>query len=284
MPLVENSAGEFPEPGVKSVEAAAAAVSKIGPNNEISLADLPASAKGAYPISTYTYVIVPLESEKAEELKKFITYAIGRRPVLSGPTSTSRRCRSRSSPPTRRRSRRSAARWRPAPSATQFCGPGATSPTASATRCCEASPASRRRSPSSSSPGSSTRSSTSPGRRSREFGLGFVTTNDWNPVSERFGAAPFLYGTVVTSFDRAPLRGAALDRDLDLPDRAGTAADPAPGRDPGRHAGGDPDRDPRALGDPRPRPVHERHDRAGAAERASASCRSSAATPPPSAT
>lgn len=77
MPLVENSAGEFPEPGVKSVEAAADAVSKIGPNNEISLADLPASAKGAYPISTYTYVIAPIESSKADALKKFITYAIG---------------------------------------------------------------------------------------------------------------------------------------------------------------------------------------------------------------
>jgi phosphate transport system permease protein len=34
----------------------------------------------------------------------------------------------------------------------------------------------------------------------QEFGLGFVTTNDWNPVTKRFGAAPFLYGTVVTSF------------------------------------------------------------------------------------
>jgi phosphate transport system substrate-binding protein len=76
MPLVENSAGEFPEPGVESVEAAAAAVSKIGPNNEISLAELPPSAKGAYPISTYTYVIVPLETEKATEMKKFIEYAI----------------------------------------------------------------------------------------------------------------------------------------------------------------------------------------------------------------
>jgi phosphate transport system permease protein len=31
------------------------------------------------------------------------------------------------------------------------------------------------------------------------FGIGFVTTNDWNPVTESFGAAPFLYGTVVTS-------------------------------------------------------------------------------------
>jgi phosphate transport system substrate-binding protein len=77
MPLVENSAGNFPEPGVESVEAAADAVSQIGPNNEISLADLPASAKDAYPISTYTYVIVPLETDKADALKKFITYAIG---------------------------------------------------------------------------------------------------------------------------------------------------------------------------------------------------------------
>jgi phosphate transport system substrate-binding protein len=76
MPLIENSAGQFPEPGVKSVEAAAAAVTKIGPNNEISLAELPSSAKDAYPISTYTYVIAPLESDKAEQLKKFITYAI----------------------------------------------------------------------------------------------------------------------------------------------------------------------------------------------------------------
>jgi phosphate transport system permease protein len=31
------------------------------------------------------------------------------------------------------------------------------------------------------------------------FGVGFLTVNDWNPVTERFGAAPFLYGTVVTS-------------------------------------------------------------------------------------
>lgn len=77
MPLVENSAGNFPEPGVKSVEAAADAVKTIAKDNSISLASLPASAKGAYPISTYTYAIVPLESEKADALKKFATYAIG---------------------------------------------------------------------------------------------------------------------------------------------------------------------------------------------------------------
>jgi phosphate transport system substrate-binding protein len=85
MPLVENSAGNFPEPGVESVEAAADAISKIGPNNEISLADLPSSAKDAFPISTYTYVIVPLEGEKAEALKEFITYAIGPEAQEFGP-------------------------------------------------------------------------------------------------------------------------------------------------------------------------------------------------------
>lgn len=78
MPDVENSAGEFPEPGVKSVEAAAKAVSTIGPKHEIFLTDLPATAKGAYPISTYTYVIVPRVTSKAGELKEFIEYAIGK--------------------------------------------------------------------------------------------------------------------------------------------------------------------------------------------------------------
>jgi phosphate transport system substrate-binding protein len=75
--LVQNSAGQFPNPDVASITAAAAAVKGIGKDNAISLTGLPASAKDAYPISTYTYIIVPLKSDKADELKKFITYAIG---------------------------------------------------------------------------------------------------------------------------------------------------------------------------------------------------------------
>nr|WP_244593933.1 phosphate ABC transporter permease subunit PstC [Rhodoblastus sphagnicola] len=34
----------------------------------------------------------------------------------------------------------------------------------------------------------------------REFGLGFLTSQSWNPVTEKFGAAPAIYGTLVTSF------------------------------------------------------------------------------------
>jgi phosphate transport system permease protein len=32
-----------------------------------------------------------------------------------------------------------------------------------------------------------------------KFGLGFITTDDWNPVTNRFGAASFIYDTVITS-------------------------------------------------------------------------------------
>jgi phosphate transport system permease protein len=33
-----------------------------------------------------------------------------------------------------------------------------------------------------------------------KFGWGFLTSSQWNPVTEEFGALPFIYGTVVTSF------------------------------------------------------------------------------------
>jgi phosphate transport system permease protein len=32
-----------------------------------------------------------------------------------------------------------------------------------------------------------------------KFGLGFLTSTNWDPVSDQFGALPFIYGTVVTS-------------------------------------------------------------------------------------
>ena len=33
----------------------------------------------------------------------------------------------------------------------------------------------------------------------RQFGFGFVTSSDWNPVKGQFGALPFIYGTIVSS-------------------------------------------------------------------------------------
>lgn len=34
----------------------------------------------------------------------------------------------------------------------------------------------------------------------QEFGLGFLTTSSWNPVSKQYGVWPAIYGTVVSSF------------------------------------------------------------------------------------
>ena len=57
----------------------------------------------------------------------------------------------------------------------------------------------------------------------KAFGLPFVWHQDWNPVTNDFGALDFLYGTAVTSFAARADRGAALDRDRALPDRARAA-------------------------------------------------------------
>ncbi|HEY1688158.1 MAG TPA: phosphate ABC transporter substrate-binding protein PstS [Solirubrobacteraceae bacterium] len=73
---IENAAGKFPEPGIKSITAAAAALKSVPSNNEVTIVDPPSSAPEAYPISTFTYAIVPLESSKATTMKAFLKWAI----------------------------------------------------------------------------------------------------------------------------------------------------------------------------------------------------------------
>jgi phosphate transport system substrate-binding protein len=75
--LIRNAAGMFPVPGPDSISAAASSVKTIPPDNAISLTNPPASAPGAYPISTFTYALVPASSPKAKTLREFLTYAIG---------------------------------------------------------------------------------------------------------------------------------------------------------------------------------------------------------------
>jgi phosphate transport system substrate-binding protein len=74
---VRNAAGNFPVPGSESIAAAAASITSIPPDNAISITNPPASAGGAYPISTFTYALVPKSSGRAEALRGFLTYAIG---------------------------------------------------------------------------------------------------------------------------------------------------------------------------------------------------------------
>ncbi len=74
--LIQNAAGKYPVPGIASISAAASTLTTIPANNEVSIVDPPASAPGAYPISTFTYSIVPLKSPKADTLKPFLKWAI----------------------------------------------------------------------------------------------------------------------------------------------------------------------------------------------------------------
>ncbi len=73
--VIENQAGSFVQPSTSSI-AAAAATASFGPDNSVSIVNPPASAKTAYPISTFTYALVPQNSAKIPALKQFLTYAV----------------------------------------------------------------------------------------------------------------------------------------------------------------------------------------------------------------
>jgi phosphate transport system substrate-binding protein len=72
---VQNSAGRYVLPGLDGA-LAAAGTAHFASDNTASIADPPASAADAYPISTFTYVIVPKQSGKAAELKRLIGWAV----------------------------------------------------------------------------------------------------------------------------------------------------------------------------------------------------------------
>jgi phosphate transport system substrate-binding protein len=74
---MKNRSGKYTTPGLRGILAAATSDQK--PNaqtNELSIVNPPKKYDLAYPISTYTYVIVPLQSAKAPELKKFLFWAV----------------------------------------------------------------------------------------------------------------------------------------------------------------------------------------------------------------
>jgi phosphate transport system substrate-binding protein len=73
---VRNRAGKFLYPSLRRIEAAAAAYPKVPANNEMHIVAPPKSAALAYPISTYTYVIVHKQSAHAAELRKLIFWAL----------------------------------------------------------------------------------------------------------------------------------------------------------------------------------------------------------------
>ena len=73
---VQNLAGKFQIPGPGGIKAAAATVGFIPADNSISIVNPPKSKPLAYPICTFTYAILPKKTDKAADLRKFVSWAL----------------------------------------------------------------------------------------------------------------------------------------------------------------------------------------------------------------
>jgi phosphate transport system substrate-binding protein len=74
---IKNRAGRYVSPSLPSIRAAGATILRVAPNNSgISIVNPAKTKPVAYPICTFTYVIVPQQTSKAADLKKFIHWAL----------------------------------------------------------------------------------------------------------------------------------------------------------------------------------------------------------------
>jgi phosphate transport system substrate-binding protein len=73
---VKNSSGKFALPGLGGILSAASTVKTVPANNELHIVNPPKSKPNAYPISTFTYVILPLKTPKAKELRQWVFWAL----------------------------------------------------------------------------------------------------------------------------------------------------------------------------------------------------------------
>ena len=73
---VQNKSGKFALPGLRGIQSAATSDARVGANNEMNITNPPKRFKNAYPICTYTYVILPLRTSKAADLRQFIAWAL----------------------------------------------------------------------------------------------------------------------------------------------------------------------------------------------------------------
>jgi phosphate transport system substrate-binding protein len=72
-----NRAGKFELPGLRQIRAAAASITKLrNSQNAYTAVDPNPRQPTAYPICTFTWVIAPLKTGKAAELKRFIDWAL----------------------------------------------------------------------------------------------------------------------------------------------------------------------------------------------------------------
>jgi phosphate transport system substrate-binding protein len=73
---IQNAAGKFQLPGLRGISAAVSSVKRVPSSGVISIVNPSKGHKLAYPICTFTYVIVPMKANKASTLKQFVSWAI----------------------------------------------------------------------------------------------------------------------------------------------------------------------------------------------------------------
>ena len=73
---LQNKAGKFELPNLKNIESAASYVTHLSKSNTVSIVDPPAKASIAYPLSTFTYAIVPHDAPQKGFLQQFLNYAV----------------------------------------------------------------------------------------------------------------------------------------------------------------------------------------------------------------
>ena len=78
--LMRNNAGKFATPGLRGIKAALSKVpDKVTRLSQLRIVNPPKAAGPlAYPIVTFTYVVVPTKSSKAADLRKFVYWAVTR--------------------------------------------------------------------------------------------------------------------------------------------------------------------------------------------------------------
>jgi phosphate ABC transporter phosphate-binding protein len=73
---IRNSAGNFISPSIRNVVAAGGTITKVPAGNELHIVNPSKKYPTAYPISTYTYVILPTKTSNAVALKKMVFWAL----------------------------------------------------------------------------------------------------------------------------------------------------------------------------------------------------------------
>jgi phosphate transport system substrate-binding protein len=73
---IKNAAGKFVYPSIRNIAAAAANVKQVPANGELHIVNPPKAFPTAYPISTFTYVLLPTKSSNATALRRMVFWAL----------------------------------------------------------------------------------------------------------------------------------------------------------------------------------------------------------------